>query len=181
MMHTKNSASANYYFAAQAKSQESATAKTQKAWPRASKTGQYAVSIVSKLIYISMMLLFICNASCKIYNKFCTQQAGIYPARNAAEKCHQGQFSWRTANKVRVIACHRLITQKIAYTCVNACNMQCKEIAQKREIRLEANFKNAKSQKPSPVSGKIRAKHVVIVAKKISRAGLIAAKTDILP
>ena len=92
-MHTENFASTDSCFAAQAKSQV-ATAKTKKAWRKASKKGPYAVGIVvSKLVCIFMMLLYVYSANCKIYDKFCMQHVGIYSDRNAARKYHVLKFS----------------------------------------------------------------------------------------
>ena len=85
-MHTENFASTNSCFAAQAKSQV-ATAKTEKAWLTASKKGRYAVGrVMSKLVCIFMMLLYMYNAKCKIYDKFYMQQVGIDSDRNAVRK-----------------------------------------------------------------------------------------------
>ena len=69
MMHEKFFASNHLYFAAQAKSQESARARTEKAWQRASKEGQCAASMIWKLIRMCLMMLFILTVTYEIYNK----------------------------------------------------------------------------------------------------------------
>ena len=134
-MHTENFASTNSCFAAQAKSQ-SATAKTEKAWLTASKKGRHAVGrVMGKFVCIFMMLLYICNAKCKIYDKFCMQQVGIESNRNAARRSQRWQFSWQTAHQVSFFACHICEIPKKANTRINACKLQCKEIAQKGKAR----------------------------------------------
>ena len=75
MMHKKKIARNHLYFAAQAKSQESARAETKKAWRKASKKGQCAAKIMGKLICICLMMLFISIATYKIFDKFYLQQA----------------------------------------------------------------------------------------------------------
>ena len=176
MMHIKFFASNHLYFVAQAKSQESARARTEKAWWRASKKGQCAASMIGKLVCISMMMLFIAIANYKIFDKFYMQQVGIYSTEKAAGKCHQRQIPWRTADKVSQNAYRTCKTPNKMRTYINVCETQCKESAQKRENELEANLGFARSQKPSPVSGRIKLEHVKMEAK-ISKKGLVTPQS----
>ena len=109
-------------------------------------------------------------------NKSFVQQDGIYSAGNAVGNCHQGRFPRQTANKVSHEAYRKCKTPNKLLTHINVCKMQCKESAQKGEEEFETNSRNAKSQKPSPVSGRIKSEHAMMKAK-ISNTGLITPQS----
>ena len=186
-MHSEIFAKYDLLHVAQAKGQ-SATAATKKAWQKASKKGQYAVHmLVGKLVCtsimfitcISMMLLLVRVANSKVNKEFCMQQVGIYSDEYVARKGQQWQFSWRQTRQVSC-ACRQYDVSLKAIPRVNACNLQCKEVAQKGKSKLKANFGIAKSQKPSTVSGRIRVKQLALEDSKRGTAGLITPKNSLV-
>ena len=135
-----------------AKKSASATARTDRR--KAVSKGQCALSMVGKVICICLMLMFIASASNEILKKFHARQVGIYSEQKNAKACHQGRAKQKTSNKLSTSAYSKYNTLNFANVRINACNMQCKEIAQKGEEGRKQFAQRAKSQKPETPTGK---------------------------
>ena len=133
----------------------SAKAKTQKAWCQASKTG-LSITIGLKLL-VCICLTLACTISGTLISKNCyAQPVGNFFDRNAKKLCHRGHKFGNKACKVSNGNClaNRCISSKKFIVCVKSHKKQCETKFVRHEIYgFETNVANAKSQKPSAVSG----------------------------
>ena len=159
------------------KSEKKARAATKGERPKASKPGQCTLGAIGKFICICMMLMFIASASCEIYKKFRTRQVEFYSTTKNANERRQGRSNGRASAKVSNFAYSNCKNLRKAGIHIKMNVLQCEEIAQKEGQGLATTVARAKSQKPSPVSGKFEF-NFAPKSNMDSNVGLITPKSE---
>ena len=153
-MHAKNLPHNTQKFAAQAKINGSARAKTKKAWQNAKNAGQSQRKRVYVLICACVLLLCLIGAQIYAFLYVHKQWNGVFSGTLSARKCHQGHFTQKTTTEVSVLN-----------TCDTSIDRFCNKLQQNAQNQCEGNFASGKvygraaicaaqkTQKPSTVSG----------------------------